>query len=143
MKRQLEQTGFIYGSAQPQLAGYCLLRPSSSSFLKASDICHVKKKIGLYFVLSLSQIWSLPPKFHLLEELFCSEESWTVSILWVTRAQNFRIITLELKIYFSFTFYFALFSLVTLNVNSMCGLSFIYVSWIQRICQFEEKHIWF
>lgn len=88
--------------------------PSSSSFLKAANICYVKKKIGLYFILSLSQIWSLPPKFHLLEELFCSEVSQTVSILWAIRAQNFRTIPLELRTYFISTFGFALFSLVIL-----------------------------
>lgn len=104
---------------------------STSSFLKASNICHVKKKIGLYFVLSLSQTWSLPPKFDLIEGLFCSEPSRTVSILWETRAQNFSIIPLVLKIYFSSTFCFPLFSLVTLNLNSiLCVSAFTYVSWM-------------
>lgn len=107
--------------------------PSSSSFLKAANICHVKKKIVLYFILPLSQIWSLPPKFPLLEELFCSEVSQTVSTLWATGAQNFRTIPLEFRTYFTSTFCFALFSLVIFvfpcNLNSIvCGLPFIYMS---------------
>lgn len=84
--------------------------PSSSSFLKASNICYLKKKIGLYFILSLSQIWSWPPKFH-PEDLFRSEVSWTISILWITRAQNCRIIPLEQKIYFGSTFFLLCFPL--------------------------------